>query len=320
MKKLYSRLLLGVWLLTMVPCRALAADLLVPVGRVVGLELQNNTVTVVSFEKDSRARAAGVEVGDRLLRIDDVSITSAQDVRTALERSSGTVVLTLQRGDRLTTVRTQPTVTAEGPRLGMYLRQGITGIGTVTYYDPQTGQFGALGHGVNDPSGQLLQLTAGNAFPAGVTSVRKGKSGDPGQLMGTLTDQTPLGILERNTAQGIFGKLSAFPGGQPLPVGSADTVRTGPATILSNINGDEVREYTIEIAKIFSENPDDPRDFMIRVTDRTLLEATGGVVQGMSGSPILQNGKLVGAVTHVLVNDPTRGYAISAERMLDAAS
>jgi len=320
MKKLYSRLLLGVWLLTMVPCRALAADLLVPVGRVVGLELQNNTVTVVSFEKDSRARAAGVEVGDRLLRIDDVSITSAQDVRTALERSSGTVVLTLQRGDRLTTVRTQPTVTAEGPRLGMYLRQGITGIGTVTYYDPQTGQFGALGHGVNDPSGQLLQLTAGNAFPAGVTSVRKGKSGDPGQLMGTLTDQTPLGILERNTAQGIFGKLSAFPDGQALPVGSADTVKTGPATILSTIAGDAPQEYSVEILKLYPASRQNGRNLLLRVTDPMLLDTTGGIVQGMSGSPIIQDGKLVGAVTHVLVNDPTTGYGIFIENMLDAAA
>ena len=310
------RLATGVLLLIFLTVPAAAARLLIPVGRIVGLELHNNTVTVVSFEDASPAQAAGVKAGDRLLMIDRQSITSAQDVRTALSQSNGTVTLTLQRGEDLTTVKVAPTATAQGPKLGIYLRQGITGIGTVTYYDPATGQFAALGHGVNTPGGELLQLTQGLAYPAAVTHVRKGTPGEPGQLMGTLTAAAPLGNIHRNAHQGVFGKTEIPFSGQSLPTGLPSV---GEATILSTVAGDTPRQYTVRILKIYPTPRQTGRNLLLEVTDPALLDATGGIVQGMSGSPIIQNGKLVGAVTHVLVNDPTRGYGIFIENMLSAA-
>ena len=317
MKRKFLRLLPGVLLLILLSGHASAARLLIPVGRILGLELQNNTVTVVSFEDGSPAEAAGVKEGDRLLMIDRHSIRSAQDVRKALDESGGTVTLTLQRGDELATVKLSPTITSDGPRLGIYLRQGITGIGTVTYYDPDTGTFGALGHGVNNPGGDLLQLTRGVAYPASVTHVRKGSAGDPGQLMGSLTAQSPIGTIRRNTAQGVFGEAQVPFTGQSLPIGQPTV---GQATILSTVAGEEPREYTVEILKIYPAARQSGRNLLLKVTDPALLEATGGIVQGMSGSPIIQDGKFIGAVTHVLVNDPTTGYGIFIENMLDAAA
>ncbi len=316
MNRKFYRLATGVLLFLYLSVPAAAARLLIPVGRIVGLELHNNTVTVVSFEDASPAKAAGVKEGDRLLRIDRQNITCAQDVRTALDQSHGTVTLTLQRGDDLTTLKVAPTITAQGPKLGLYLRQGITGIGTVTYYDPATGTFGALGHGVNVPSGELLRLTQGLAYPAAVSHVRKGAAGEPGQLMGTLTDKAPLGPILQNTPQGVFGKAEVSFSGQQLPLGQPVP---GEATILSTVTGSTPREYTVRILKIYSAPRQSGRNMLLEVTDSALLDATGGIVQGMSGSPIIQNGKLVGAVTHVLVNDPTRGYGIFMENMLDAA-
>ena len=317
MNRTFYRLSAGVLLFIFLAIPAAAARLLIPVGRIVGLELRNNTVTVVSFEEDSPAEAAGVKAGDRLLMVDRRPIQSARDVRTALDESHGTVTLTLQRGDALSTVIVSPAITAQGPKLGVYLRQGITGIGTVTYYDPDTGAFGALGHGVNHPGGDLLQLTQGIAYPAAITHVRKGTSGTPGQLMGALTDSEPLGAILRNTAQGVFGKTDTpFPG-QRLPIGQPSV---GNAVILSTVAGESPREYTVEILKVYSAARQNGRNMLLRITDPALLEATGGIVQGMSGSPILQDGRIVGAVTHVLVNDPTTGYGIFIENMLDAAS
>ena len=212
-----------------------------------------------------------------------------------------------------------PDVTAEGPRLGVYLRQGITGIGTVTFYDPATGCFGTLGHGVNDNTGALLDMTAGNVLPASVASVERGQIGDPGQLRGRVSEEYALGSLYRNTARGVFGKLHAAPAGEAIPTAAPGEVHTGPAVIRSTVDDGGIREYAVEIVKVYPADRPDGRNLLLHVTDPELLATTGGIVQGMSGSPIIQDGKLVGAVTHVLVNDPTRGYGIFIENMLEAA-
>ena len=202
--------------------------------------------------------------------------------------------------------------------MGVYLRQGISGIGTVTFYDPSTGQFGTLGHGVSDAAGSLLKMTGGNAYGADVISVKKGKSGDPGQLKGAAESPEIFGILQKNTPQGVFGTTPKGWEGSAIPTAEYEEITTGPANIRCQVE-DDVREYSVVILKIYPETRTDGRNFLIRITDPELLTCTGGIVQGMSGSPIIQDGKLVGAVTHVLVNDPTRGYGIYIENMLDAA-
>ena len=298
---------------------ALAAEELVPVGRVVGLELLGGTVTVAGFEDGSRGREAGLQEGDRILSVDGMTVTASGDVRDALAHSKGSVSVTVQRGKEEKTIRISPEITADGPKLGVYLKEGVTGIGTVTFYDPETGTFAALGHGVNTPDGKLLKLTGGRVYDASIVSVRRGAAGQPGQLMGTVCGDGATGSLSKNSAQGVFGSGAKWEG-EAIPVANAKEVKTGKATIRSTVSGQTVREYSVEIVKIYSDSRPDGRNMLIRITDAALLEATGGIVQGMSGSPIIQDGKLVGAVTHVLVNDPTMGYGIFIENMLEAAA
>ena len=168
--------------------------------------------------------------------------------------------------------------------------------------------------------GNLLPLEAGTALEAEVVSVKKGRAGAPGQLQGAFQKDAVLGELEKNTRCGVFGTAAAGWSGIPLPVAETPEIHTGTAAILSNISGTEVREYSVEILKLYPGEKACGRNLLLHVTDPALLEATGGIVQGMSGSPIIQDGRLIGAVTHVLVNDPTTGYGIFIQNMLDAAA
>ncbi len=299
-----------------------ATELLVPGGTLVGLELSNDTVTVAAFDDalGSDARRSGLRIGDEILSIDGTEVDTIEDVRKALTACDTDVELQLRRGESRHTLRINPRATEDGPRLGVYLKQGVAGIGTVTFYDPETHRFGTLGHAVSDGGGKILAMTEGRAFPAQVASVKKGISGQPGQLRGTADAVQTVGTLIKNTPQGVFGTSPTGWPGEPLPVADYDEIRTGAATIRSTVQGDRVQEYSVEILKIYPEDRADHRNFLIKVTDPSLLEATGGIVQGMSGSPIIQDGKLIGAVTHVLVNDPTTGYGIFIENMLDAAA
>ena len=298
-----------------------AADSLIPVGEVIGLELSSGTVTVAAYDDTlTAAREAGLKIGDEILSIDGREITCARDVREALNRSDGSVDLLVSRDGRETSLHLEPAISPDGPKMGVYLRQGITGIGTVTFYDPETGLFGTLGHGVNDSGGALLSMTEGSAYPAEVVSIQAGKSGAPGQLKGALKGNCLLGRLRQNTDRGVFGTGIGLWEGNAIPVASYEELRTGNATIRSTIDDTGPREYSVEILKIYPKDRSDGRNFLIRVTDPDLLAATGGIVQGMSGSPIIQDGKLIGAVTHVLVNSPDTGYGIFIENMLDAAS
>ncbi len=306
--------------LNLLPVNAFGREL-VAVGQVVGLELQDGTVTVTAFDESLGAavQEAGLEAGDQILTIDGKTIRSAEDVRKALDSSRGTVTVCVRRGKEKHTYQLTPEITPEGPKLGLYLRQGITGVGTVTWYDPDTGKFGTLGHGVDNSSGQLLQLKQGNAYQASIAAVRKGKAGEPGQLMGCTASKDPIGTLTVNASQGVFGVSENGWEGLSVETAAWEEIRAGEATILSTVSGNHVREYSVEILKIYPKSNQAGRNLLIKVTDPVLLAATGGIVQGMSGSPIIQDGKLIGAVTHVLVNDPTTGYGIFIENMLDAA-
>ena len=317
MKKLVFRAAVSAALVFSACASVLAAEFLIPVGKVVGLSLAEGSVTVAAFDEalGAPARAAGLAVGDEILSLDGQTVDSAQDLQQALTRSGGTIRLTVARDSRQLELTWNPVVTDQGPKLGVYVREGITGIGTVTYYDPDSGEFGALGHGVSSTGGELAPMRSGSIYAATVTAVRQGKAGDPGQLKGAVEDLQPLGNLYRNCRFGIFGTCAPFRG-EVLPTGEAVL---GPARILSNVRGDSVEAFQVEILRLADDGNESGRDMMLRVTDEKLLTTTGGIVAGMSGSPIIQDGKLVGAVTHVLVNDPQRGYGIFIENMLDAA-
>ena len=314
-----AAVLLCAWLFSFGTC---SAEELIPVGQVVGLELQNGTVTVAALEDQpaSAESTAGLKPGDVLVSIDGTKIRSSEDVRRAMNQSGGYVTIEVLRKGKPVTLQIAPRITGEGPKLGIYLRQGVNGIGTVTWYDPQTGTFGTLGHGVNDASGKLLQLERGNAYDAQILAVKKGRSGTPGQLMGAIDGSEPVGELTANTEQGVFGRSQTGWEGKTVTTASKEEIHVGTATILATVAGNQTQEYSVEILKIYPKSRQTGRNMLLRITDSRLLEATGGIVQGMSGSPIIQNGKLIGAVTHVLVNDPTMGYGIFIENMLDAAA
>ena len=285
------------------------------------MQLSDNTVTVAAFDDvlGAEARTAGLKIGDEIVQIDTTTIDCTEDVRRALEGCDGDAELIVRRGNRRCTVTVPTRQSDSGPRLGVYLRQGIAGIGTITFYDPDTRRFGALGHGVSGLDGtQLLMLQSGYLVRASVAEVRTGTRGTPGELHGIFDVTDAVGTVEKNTACGIFGTLSQPKPGEAVQTAPASAVTTGAAEILSNVDGEQVQRFSIRIDRV---DPDakNGRNLLITVTDEALLAKTGGIVQGMSGSPILQNGKLVGAVTHVLVNDPTMGYGVLIENMLEMA-
>lgn len=317
-------LLLALTLLA-APALAEGARQLVPVGRTVGIEAATEGLLVVSLSevetaqgKKSPAADCGIQPGDIIVRLGGCEVGTSEDFAQAAAGLDGSpVAVQLMRGGQLIQYTLTPAFSeAEGCwRLGLWLRDGVAGIGTVTFYDPETGLFGALGHSINDAdTGVLLPLGEGFISPATVSDVLRGEKGRAGELHGAFDEDSHLGSLERNTPEGIFGRAQGAFEGTPLPVAGDEEIRSGPATILANVAGDEVREYAVEISRAQGGGR-----LLVTVTDPALLEATGGIVQGMSGSPILQDGKLVGAVTHVLISDPARGYGITIGSMLRAA-
>jgi stage IV sporulation protein B len=318
MKRILRSVFYTILIITALPARALAAEL-IPVGQLIGLQLRSGSVTVAAYDDalGTNARSAGLKIGDEILSVDNKTVSCAEDVRSALDDCEDSIRLTIRREGLEKNLTLSVNETNDGPRLGIYLRQGIAGVGTVTFYDPDTGLFGTLGHGVCDGKGKLLEMTTGSAYEAAIASVKKGRAGDPGQLKGSAGQQ--IGSLTRNTPQGVFGINRSGWSGEALPVADYEELHNGSASIRSTVCEDGPREYSVEILKIYPEDRTDGRNFLIKVTDPRLLENTGGIVQGMSGSPIIQDGKLIGAVTHVLVNDPTRGYGIFIENMLEAA-
>ena len=229
MKRILRSVFYTILIITALPARVLAAEL-IPVGQLIGLQLRSDSLTVAAYDDSlgSASRDTGLKIGDELLSIDGEAVSSPEDVRSAISDSE-TVSLKVRRSGKVTTLRLTPCPTEDGPRLGVYLRQGISGIGTVTFYDPSTGLFGTLGHGVSDSSGQILPMKTGSAFAAEVLSVKKGKTGTPGQLKGEAGQI--LGPLLRNTPQGVFGKVSKPFSGKPIPTADYTEIRPGAARI-----------------------------------------------------------------------------------------
>lgn len=307
-------------------------DKVVPLGKAVGIKVFSDGVVVTGLSDVNTAagsaspgRTSGLKAGDVITHINGQEVNTIEGVQALLAQQQGQpLTLQVKRDGQSTQLTVQPVQNQEGTyQLGVWLRDSMAGIGTLTFYDPQSGVFAALGHGISDvDTAILLPLETGSIMKATVSDVKKGLSGEPGELHGVFDLQHDLGSLYANTQQGIFGTLedeALTKTGQAVEIASRDQVHTGKATILSNIAGDTVEEYEVEILTLYPENDGDTRNLMLQVTDPRLLEATGGIVQGMSGSPILQDGRLVGAVTHVLINEPTQGYGILAENMVKTA-
>ena len=307
MKKGFLTVLGCLLLAAVFPTAAFAQELIVG-GQAVGIRIRTEGVLVsgvaaVETAEGSRSPAeeAGIREGDRILRADGREVHTAAELIDAVSARQGEPLeLTLRREDQTLRLTVRPArSTEEQWMLGLWLRDAVTGIGTVTFCDPESGTYGALGHSITE---------------AEILSISPGAAGTPGALNGNFSGGRVLGSVESNSSCGIYGTASVLPEGRMAEVGE---FRTGPATILATVNGREIREFAVRITRIYRDGAG--RHVMLSVTDPQLCELTGGIVQGMSGSPILQDGKLVGAVTHVFVNDPTRGYGISIQDMLAAA-
>ncbi len=297
-----------------------------PGGEVFGIKLYTKGVIVISTdsvitENGSKepAISAGIKCGDIITHINGSPATASQQMTDAVEQSDGNPLkLKIDRNGEIIDISLKPVMSVNGKyKAGIWVRDSSAGIGTTTFYDDSSGMFAGLGHGVCDvDTGKIMPLNNGEAIRARVNGFYKSSAGNPGELCGVFSD-IALGSLRVNHEMGVYGELLQPSGAKVIPVALENEVRLGKAQMITTIDDSGPQYYDIEITKIYPSTDLSARNMIIKVTDPVLLEKTGGIVQGMSGSPIVQNSMLVGAVTHVFVNSPDQGYAIFAERMIE---
>lgn len=320
-KRFFSAIIAIVFLCPAITASAATGDKEVIIGGMpFGLTMYTSGVIVISVDTGdgSPAKAAGIRENDVITKANGEEISTNEDLKRIIDASSGEdIELSLNRGKSPISLRITPKENDDGGyEVGMWIRDSAAGLGTVTYFDEGSYSFGALGHGICDrDTGMLLPLRSGKMMEAQITSTAKAQKGIAGGLNGYMTD-TVIGEISVNNGFGIFGRYTDAPAGKRVKCADADEIEEGDAQMYCMVDSTGVRPYDILIEKV---NRDDNsgQNMVIRVTDNELLEKSGGIVQGMSGSPIVQNGKLVGAVTHVFVNSPQTGYAIAIENMLD---
>ena len=307
--------------------------LLYPGGQSIGVMLYTDGVLVVGSAfveradgtKINPAEVAGLRPGDIIKAIDGVVIEDAEHLAELVNATeSHKLMLTVERNHSEKQLLIEAVQDDNGDyKLGIWVRDSTAGVGTLTYYDPDSGTVAGLGHAITDiDTGSTLLVKNGEIILSEVTEVIKGREGEPGELKGLFDPQEEvIGYISKNTEFGIYGTgQKTIENGicGAIPAASRDEITEGSAVIYASVDDGGVKEYTCEISEIVRQATPAPKNFIVKITDPDLLERTGGIVQGMSGSPIIQDGKLIGAVTHVLVNDPTRGYGIFIENMLDS--
>ena len=297
-------------------------------GEVFGIKLYTKGVMAVKIDSvdvttgvQSPAQLAGIKCGDCITHVDGSVIVNADDFISFIRNSGGRELsLTVERDGDTLNLKLRPNPSESGGyRAGLWVRDSSAGIGTVTFYDSENMLFAGLGHGVCDvDTGKIMPLSGGEAVRATVNGFYKSSPGDPGELCGVFSESV-LGGLRVNSATGVFGELNEKISAKQMPVALEAEVQEGAAQIVATLDEKEPRYYDAQITKIYPASGNEERNLIVKITDKELLEKTGGILQGMSGSPIVQNSMLVGAVTHVFVNDPTQGYGIFAQRMLETA-
>lgn len=300
---------------------------LIPSGNPFGVKMFTQGAMVVGLksiptEDGSRCpgKEAGMEEGDLIRAINHKEISRNEEVALLIEESAGKpLTFELQRGDKTITTELTPVVSSEDGKFksGLWVRDSAAGIGTITYIDPTSNVFAGLGHAICDiDTGEVLPVGSGEVCEVSIHSIHKGKSGTPGELMGTFASNTAIGNIVTNNETGVYGTLfDDYSAQEAYPLAHKQEVELGAATIRCSLQDEECRDYDIDIVSLDYNENNQVKNMIIRVTDEDLIDTTGGIVQGMSGTPILQNGKLIGAVTHVFVNEPLKGYAIFAENM-----
>ena len=299
----------------------------VPIGASIGMKLYTDGVLVVGMseiEGEEPFKNSGIKEGDRILEINDNKISNTNELINVVNESEGNNLnIKYVRGEEVETTSIKPVKNSNNEyKLGLWVRDAAAGVGTLTFYEPESGMFAALGHSIVDiDTSQIINIANGELVTTNILSITKGEKGTPGEIRGTIENGYTLGNIYKNTGFGVFGSLTnTSPLGintnEAIDVALRNEIQLGKAEIICQLEDGKKEKYEIEIQKKFVNNNEDNKSMLIKITDDRLLEKTGGIIQGMSGAPIIQNGKFVGAVTHVLVNDPTVGYAVFGDIMI----
>lgn len=300
----------------------------VPLGRAIGMRLYTEGVLVVGMseiEGQKPYENSGIETGDKIIEINNIEINNTDELIQCVNNSNGSNVEIKYINDKNEeeVANILPAKTSNNEyKLGLWVRDAAAGVGTITFYEPSTGEFGALGHGINDvDTYELIDIANGELVTTNIIDIVKGEEGSPGEIRGIIENGKTIGNVSKNTSFGVYGNMLDtsrlnINKNNELEVANRSEIKTGKAEIMCELENGKVENYEIEIQKIFLENNSDNKSMLIKVTDENLIEKTGGIIQGMSGAPIIQNGKFIGAVTHVLVNDPQMGYAVFGDLMI----
>ena len=305
----------------------------IPVGKIIGLKLYTNGVLIVGMseienvnhQKQRPYENLNIQEGDTILKVNDLEIQTIENLQKEINKSDGkNIDLTILKEDgTIETSNIKPVkVSNTEYKLGLWVKDAATGVGTLTYYEPNSKSFAALGHGITDSdTDKLIDIDSGNIVTSKIVSIQKGEQGKPGEIRGSIINQPTIGKVYKNTEFGIYGELTnlsniKFNYSNKLKVALRDEIQEGNAKVLCSVDGNETEEYDIKIEKIYKDNNEDNKSMLIEVTDKNLINKTGGIIRGLSGAPIIQNGKFIGAITNVLVNSPTKGYAIFGDIMI----
>ena len=300
----------------------------VPLGKAIGMRLYTEGVLVVGMSEIEGKKPyenSGIETGDKIVEVNNVEIKSTDELIQCVNSANGSSVEIKYINDKNEeeVANITPAKTAENEyKLGLWVRDAAAGVGTVTFYEPSSGEFGALGHGINDvDTYELIDIANGEIVTTNIIDIVKGEKGSPGEIRGIIEGERTIGNVSKNTSFGVYGNMLDTTSlninkESELEVANRSEIKLGKAEIMCELENGKVEKYEIEIQKIFLDNNSDNKSMLIKVTDEELIEKTGGIIQGMSGAPVIQSGKFIGAVTHVLENNPQMGYAIFGDLML----
>ena len=305
----------------------IAKTTVVPMGNAIGMKLYTAGVLVVGMSEIEGKKPyenSGIKEGDRIIQINQNQIDNTDDLMKAVNRSDGNnISIKYVRDEKTITTSIKPVKNSSNEyKIGLWVRDAAAGVGTLTFYEPSSGMFAALGHGIMDiDTAELIKIANGELVTTNILSINKGTKGNPGEIRGTIEAGHTIGSISKNTKFGVFGTINKTPflntsNINEMQVALREEIKIGKAQIICELENGKKEYYDIEIQRIFINNNKDNKSMLIKVTDKKLLEKTGGIIQGMSGAPIIQNGKFVGAITHVLVNDPSIGYGVFADIML----
>lgn len=303
----------------------------IPLGTAIGMKLYTKGVLVVgmsqistiSNEKTKPYENSGIEQGDMIVAVNNKKVSTTEELIEEVNKSNGnSVKIKYLKNNETQETSITPVKSKDNYKIGLWVRDAAAGVGTLTFYEPNTNSFMALGHGISDiDTEKIVEISNGELITANIISIKKGEKGNPGEIKGTIDCGNKIGEISKNTNLGVYGNVTNknyldIDYSNELEVAARNEIKEGKAQIICQLDNDGKKEYDIEIKKIYTTNNEDNKSMLIKVTDENLLNKTGGIIQGMSGAPIIQNGKFIGAVTNVLVNDPTQGYAVFADMMI----